>query len=353
MPHDREAKPFKRLIKVIVIDLAVLGVLLVAFAYFHHVRVDEVAPTTLSSVTPRPNPTPTVEPADAPPLTGEETPAQTSTPEIVDTGLLGGLYTDKFTGGEVEQTETSYRSGNVCVEIQKVMLEAPRLAVYYVADIYIKDVTSFRSAVALDYKEHNEGARKNVMDATQLSSLVNAIVAVDGDNFTFRKQALIAIRDGKEYIKSTPVDGDVCALFYDGTMETYLKKEMTSAKIAELYARSPYQVWTFGPELLEDGQVKTVFGTSKTNPLCAIGYYAPGHYCFILADGRQNGYSLGITLPELSQIFYDLGCTVAYNLDGGDTAVMTFMGEWMSHPENEAPRQTGDILYIAEPAPIE
>jgi exopolysaccharide biosynthesis protein len=37
------------------------------------------------------------------------------------------------------------------------------------------------------------------------------------------------------------------------------------------------------------------------NPRSAIGYYEPGHYCFIVVDGRQNGYSDGMTLDELAQ----------------------------------------------------
>jgi len=83
------------------------------------------------------------------------------------------------------------------------------------------------------------------------------------------------------------------------------------------------------------------------NPRSALGYFEPGHYCFILVDGRQPGYSDGLTLEDLSQVFYDLGCTVAYNLDGGQTAVMAFMGEETNIPY-EGGRQTSDILFIAE-----
>ncbi len=44
---------------------------------------------------------------------------------------------------------------------------------------------------------------------------------------------------------------------------------------------------------------------------------APYHYVIVVADGREEGYSEGLTLEELSQLMYDLNCIDAYNLDGG------------------------------------
>jgi len=105
--------PAKRLIRTIVIDLVVLGVFLGAFSYFHFLREREYEPRVLSSP---PQPTATATPdgaavvqTDVPSSQGASTPA----PEPIDTGLLGGKYAEKFTSGEIEQTENSYRSANV------------------------------------------------------------------------------------------------------------------------------------------------------------------------------------------------------------------------------------------------
>ena len=345
------SKSAKRLIKAIVIDLLVLGVFLGAFSYVHFLRVPVYEPKTLatSSAAPSASPAPTAEPAEQADASPAPDDTSTSTPEVVDTGLLGGSYADKFTTGDtVEQTETGYRSANVSIEMSQVTTGTEsKPIVYYMADIYVKDISSFRTAVAYDYKEQNEGSRKNVMSTLQLSQLVGSIVAVSGDNFTYHDS--IAVRDGVEWDKSLPVYGDICVLYYDGTMETY-PEPIRQTTLDEIYAKSPYQIWTFGPELLEDGQVPPNFANSKANPLSAIGYYEPGHYCFILVDGRQKGYSWGMSLSELSQVFYDLGCKVAFNLDGGDTAVMTYGGEWRSQPQDSSPRDTSDIIYICEPA---
>ena len=101
--------------------------------------------------------------------------------------------------------------------------------------------------------------------------------------------------------------------------------------------------------LFFDVQPMESFNSSVTsvNPRSAVGYYEPGHYCFVVVDGRQKGYSKGMTMSELSQLFFDLGCTVAYNLDGGKSAEMVFMGETVSQPF-EGGRSTSDILYIAD-----
>ncbi len=340
------SRSVKRLIRAIVVDLIVLGIFLGAFSYVHFLRVPNYEPKTLSSATTAPAATPAPEDAaqtDETALPDDATP----TPEAVDTGLLNGNYAEKFTTGEVEQTESSYRSENVCVEMSQVVAGTESKPItYYVADIYVKDITSFQTAVAYDYQDQNEGSRKNVMSTLQMSEIVSSIVAISGDNFTYHDS--IAVRDGVEWDKTLPVYGDICVMYYDGTMETY-PEPISKDTLEAIYAKTPYQIWTFGPELLEDGQIPATFANTKANPLSAVGYYEPGHYCFILVDGRQKEYSWGMTYSELAQVFYDLGCTVAFNLDGGDTAVMTYNGAWENQPQDDDPRDVSDILYICEP----
>lgn len=345
----------KRLITAIVADLLVLAVFLGAFSYVHFLRVPDYQPRVLSSpteaVSAEATPAAETDASVESTATGNASPsadvAATPEPEATSTGLLGGKYAEKFTTGEVEQTENSYRSGNVSIEVTKVTAGTEAKPVtYYVADIYVKDISSFRTAVAYEYKDQNEGARKNVMSTLQLSEIVGSIVAISGDNFTYHDS--VAVRNGVEWDNTLPVYGDLCVLYYDGTMETY-PDTVKRADVDAIYAKEPYQIWTFGPELLVDGQIPATFPNSKANPLSGIGYYEPGHYCFILVDGRQSDYSYGMNYAEFAQVFYDLGCKVAYNLDGGDTAVMTFNGAWRSQPEDQSPRDTSDILYICEP----
>ena len=345
-PKNRRTR---RLVTAIVADLLVLGALLGGFTYFYFLRERDYTPKSLegpASAAATAAPEETQSPASAEPTQDAQATPEPQAPSA-DTGLLGGKYADKFTAGEVEQTEDSYKSGDVSIEISKVAAGTESKPItYYVADIYIKDINSFRTGVALDYKDQNQGDRKNVMSTLQLSQLTNAIVSISGDSFAFHDG--IVVRNGVEWENKLPLYGDICVLYYDGTMETYSQK-IKRADVDAIYAKKPYQIWTFGPQLLVDGQVPASFANGKANPLCAIGYYEPGHYCFVLVDGRQKGYSWGMAHADLAQVFYDLGCKVAFNLDGGDTAVMTYLGEWRNQPEESSPRETSDILYIIEP----
>ena len=104
---------------------------------------------------------------------------------------------------------------------------------------------------------------------------------------------------------------------------------------------------TAGCGRAHQGQLQRQHDGKLPNPRSAIGYYEPGHYCFVVVDGRQDGYSYGLRIPELAAIFEELGCTEAYNLDGGGSAVMVFNHEKYSRQSNGG-RDLGDIIYVAE-----
>ncbi|MNM66756.1 hypothetical protein D3C81_782550 [compost metagenome] len=118
---------------------------------------------------------------------------------------------------------------------------------------------------------------------------------------------------------------------------------------------------SFGPVLIKDGEVTSNFDHVKidtnfgnrsiqnANPRTGIGMIAPNHYVFIVVDGRKEGYSRGMTLTEFAQVFADLGCTEAYNLDGGGSSTMYFMGRVVNNPLGKnRERGVSDILYVKE-----
>lgn len=59
------------------------------------------------------------------------------------------------------------------------------------------------------------------------------------------------------------------------------------------------------------------------HPRTAVGISRMGRRLLLVTvDGRQPGYSAGMTLPELGQLMIDLGATLALNLDGGGSTTM-------------------------------
>ena len=65
----------------------------------------------------------------------------------------------------------------------------------------------------------------------------------------------------------------------------------------------------------------------------------------IVADGRQSGYSKGMTLIELQHLFLRYGAQTAINLDGGGLSEMRFNGSIFNRPTQGSERRMSDILY--------
>ncbi|MDF2907750.1 MAG: hypothetical protein K0R34_3071 [Herbinix sp.] len=213
---------------------------------------------------------------------------------------------------------------------------------YYRSDIYVTNVKYIKTAFATgDYG-------KNLKASTSAMAEDNdALLAISGD-FYGNGETGVVIRNGILY-RSVENDADICVLFIDGTMKTYSPEEFDADEVLE---QGAWQAWTFGPELLDGkGHILASFNTTtylnSTNPRCAIGYVEPGHYIFVVVDGRDEGYSMGVTLSELSQIMVKAGCESAYNLDGGKSAAMVFDGGYVNQPA-QGGRTISDIIYIGE-----
>ncbi|MCL2545297.1 MAG: phosphodiester glycosidase family protein, partial [Clostridia bacterium] len=66
----------------------------------------------------------------------------------------------------------------------------------------------------------------------------------------------------------------------------------------------------------------------------------------VVADGRRKNHSDGMTLPELQQIFLDVGAQIAFNLDGGGSSTLYFNGEVLNKPAGGVERSVSDILFF-------
>lgn len=260
--------------------------------------------------------------------------APSNTPQPTPTDPWEVKFSDKFTTGGVVKDSDSYKSANIDITVSKY--ETGNVT-YFVADIYLADIDSFKTAFA-------GGSLSSVAsDTIRIADNNSAVLALSGDYCGDRKDGMV-IRNGQ--LLRDGGNQDILVLYNDGSMKTYSPGQITGD---EAIQNGAYQAWSFGPKLLSGGQPMDTFNSevAPRNPRAAIGYYEPGHYCFVLVDGRQAGYSEGMTLKELSQLFYSLGCKEAYNLDGGQSAVMTYGGGVVNQPYKDG-RPVGDILYIAD-----
>ena len=78
---------------------------------------------------------------------------------------------------------------------------------------------------------------------------------------------------------------------------------------------------SIGGRLLNNGVIGSDFA-SGTAPRTAVGIKENGNIIFYTVDGRQTGYSAGITIKTLASRMQELGCVDAINLDGGGSTVI-------------------------------
>lgn len=263
-------------------------------------------------------------------------PIEPSTPE--PTGLLGGRFPNKFSYGQPIITDDRYASESIDITVTHHEQDG---IIYEIADIYIQDIEC--------YKSHTVTSSSEKAMTDEMAQQVGAIVAINGDMSVNSAKHGWIVRNGYQF-HSSELKNDICILYWDGTMETYDYKLDTIDRDAILASHGGvYQVWYFGPELLnKDGSAKTSFNSTLNppNPRTAIGYWEPGHYCFISVKGRRgdNEDSLGMSMEQLSNLCSSLGLKSAYNLDGGGSVALYFNGRVFGHND----RGTSDILYIAE-----
>jgi len=336
IPHDREpARPLRP--KRAPWSL-VYGIVLVTFTTF--VLLDTfVIPHGTSSTT-------TVGSAAALSATTTSTDAQTASDGGSSTAGTSGTSVSSdtsSTSGAATVTATSYSDANV-----QIALSTERVADtdVYVVDIQVSSVAYLKTAFA----QATYG--RNIKETTSSIAEDNgAILAINGDYYGFRDTGFV-IRDGILYRSVADAGTDALVIGSDGSF-SIVDESSTSAQ--ELLDAGAWQVLSFGPALVEDGQISvgtnTEVGQSmSSNPRTAIGMVSPLHYVIVVSDGRTSA-SAGLSLYEVAQVMQEQGCTVAYNLDGGGSSTLWFNGQVVNNPtdgRSSGEREVSDIVYIGE-----
>ena len=216
----------------------------------------------------------------------------------------------------------------------------------YVADVEVTDGTSILSAFA------NNTYGRNITDTTSdMAEENNAVLAINGDYYGARQSGYV-IRNGVVY-RNQGSNGEDMVISKDGSLSFIFESDTTTDSLMQKQA---WQVLSFGPVLVENGQVAVsendeVGMAMASNPRTAIGTVAKNHYLFVVSDGRTSE-SAGLSLYELANFMKSLGATNVYNLDGGGSSTMVFQGEVVNNPTTNgnkiSERAVSDILYIGK-----
>lgn len=245
---------------------------------------------------------------------------------------------------ELVVTDTSYESAGISIVITTQRQYDTEI---YIADVTIKDISYLRAGLA------GGAFGRNIKETTSKMAEDNdAILAINGDYYGFRDSGFV-MRNGYLYRDTarTAANDDALAVYEDGHMEIVSENDTDVRALAQ----DAIQIFSFGPGLIQEGDIlvneySEVEQSMRSNPRTAIGEISPLHYLFVVSDGRTEA-SQGLSLWELAQVMKELGCDIAYNLDGGGSSTMWFMGRIVNQPtggRRSGERSVSDIVYIGE-----
>ena len=182
------------------------------------------------------------------------------------------------------------------------------------------------------------------VDATETAKKHGIVFAMNTDYYTYRvavknsRKTGVVIRDGeilyddryteKQVTPSLFPNLDTLAFYPDGSLSVHHSYDLTAQEYIDAGA---YDVFSFGPYLIKDGKLseKAYTSSDTRNPRAAIGMVEPGHYVAVMCEGRLTR-STGVTMSYLAKMMRSKNCQVAFNIDGGQTAVVVFMGKQLN-----------------------
>ena len=240
-----------------------------------------------------------------------------------------------------------YQDDSLTVTMERVKVGD---STFNVARIKVADATQLRTGLA------NEKATRTNRISTMAKNQ-NAVVAIGGDYFSDAKNGYV-VRQYTVYRKSPKDVYDMLLVDDKGDFHIILQSDPTELKalLTESGLTFP-NAFHFGPALIKDGELLpspqyyvdngNKYNTRSTSePRCAIGQMGPLEYMFVVVDGRRDD-SDGCSTDELAAWMHEQGVQQAYNLDGGNSALMWFGGENYSDKTVKGERSVSDIIYIA------
>ena len=251
--------------------------------------------------------------------------------------------TSKFK--EYAPGELSYDTDKLKVSIEQKKKDG---LTYFVCDIKLSDVSQLRTAFAGD--DFRSGIYEAVSD---IAGRHAPVMAINADFCRYHREGVI-IRNG-ELLRSQNIKKHHLLIVDEkGNLSAQTDRSGKQGLVAnKLEQNNTWQTFEFGPVLVENGEAvdlpKSFYincGKGYYEPRTAIGQKGPLHYVVIVVDGRRDGYSTGADMPQLQQLFLDEGVDFAFNLDGGGSTTLYFLGEVVNMPSGGKQRSVSDVIMF-------
>ena len=285
--------------------------------------------------------------------------AEVTAPEWADVELnsRGFLDEGEYVFADDENGRYIYVNPTIRVVIKRTIEEPDKKHPFYCFTAHVWcDTEAGELPVTVYNNPEKPKSGKEFMRNIALNN--NVVFATTTDYYIYRiKQKYptgIEVRNGEvifddphklEYIRGSMPTYETLALYADGHADSLPNPDKSAAKYVEEGAT---QVYSFGPCLVKDGKL-TEYSLKLTNtsyhPRLAIGVVENGHYVVVMCEGRIKR-SKGVQMAYLAELMMREGCTIAVNMDGGQSAAVAFMGHQLNQVWSQQPngREQADIL---------
>ena len=258
---------------------------------------------------------------------------------------------------EPENKFKEYAPGELSYETDKLKISIEQKKkdgmTYFVCDIKLTDVSQFKTAFAGD--DFRSGIYEAVSD---IAGRYSPVLAINADFCRYHREGVI-IRNGEVLRRQNIKKHHLLVVDENGNLSAQTDRSGKQGLVAnKLEQQNTWQTFEFGPVLVKDGKaadlpLKSFYincNEGYYEPRTAIGQLGPLHYIAIVVDGRRDGYSTGASVPQLQRLFLEEGAQFAFNLDGGGSTTLYFLGEVINMPSGGKERSVSDVLmFMANP----
>ena len=241
--------------------------------------------------------------------------------------------------------ENVYEDESLRIEIWEDQVDKTRV---HLARVTIADPSQLRTAPAYDF------SRDQTAPTTTIAQRVNAVLAINGDYYSYQAtRGGYMIRQGQMYINK-PIKGrDVLVIAGNG--DFYIEREINDETLAKYDAIGGIvNSFNFGPGIIIDGELcdrfLSVYNMAEDKAaracICQVERGKLEYLC-VVSEGTDDSKGGGLTLEEFTNYVATLGVQNAYNLDGGNSSALIYLGEKINAKSNPRHRPLSDIIYFA------
>lgn len=268
-------------------------------------------------------------------------------------GLFGAARADNiklpldFSGGV--PVKEKFSTGLMVYEDPSIRVERTRVeskewsCTYYTAHVTIADASQLRTESA---KGFNSNGR---VHAETIARRVNAVLALNGDYFSGRAGSYV-FRQGQMFRENMDPGQDVLLIDEDGDFHIIMAEDHPESMDKTVVdGKKVVNALCFGPALVKDGQKvlnvdheqRNTHGLKRAQRIC-IAQLGPLEYLVVACA------HYGMNLSDFTDLVMSLGdVQQAYNLDGGNSTYLMFLGHKINNTEAGDPRLLADIVYFA------